>query len=196
MARTAFVVDRAMREKVRYLAGVGVSQDDIARIIGCAPKTLRKRFRDELDRGVAEANATMCGYLYAAAKAGNISAIIFWLKTRAHWREGTAADAQAPEAQTRDAQAPGADADANSQVVLILPDNGRDAQLTQVLRIAQEAHFAKRSRGPTSGTQDLIVRDSEEEQVVPTEFAVDAPIAAVGNWFPNEGSQSATAPGG
>jgi len=60
-----------MRERVRYLAGVGVRQDDIAKIIGCAPKTLRKRFRDELDRGVAEANATVCGYLFAAAKAGN-----------------------------------------------------------------------------------------------------------------------------
>src|SRR5215469_5544504 len=86
MARKPFVADEAMRERVRYLAGVGVSQDDIARIIGCAPKTLCKRFRDELDRGVAEANAMVCGYLFAAAKAGNIPAIIFWLKTRAQWR--------------------------------------------------------------------------------------------------------------
>ena len=59
MARKAFAVNDAMRERVRYLAGVGVRQDDIAKIIGCAPKTLRKRFRDELDRGVAEANATI-----------------------------------------------------------------------------------------------------------------------------------------
>ena len=51
MARTAFAVNDALREWVRYLAGVGVRQDDIARIIGCAPKTLRKRLRDELDRG-------------------------------------------------------------------------------------------------------------------------------------------------
>ena len=68
MARKAFVVNDVMREKVRYLAGVGVRQDDIAKIIGCAPKTLRKRLRDELDRGVAEANATISGYLFAAAK--------------------------------------------------------------------------------------------------------------------------------
>ena len=63
--------------------------EPIAKIIGCAPKTLRKRLRDELDLGVAEANATVSGYLFAAAKAGNIAAIIFWLKTRAHWREST-----------------------------------------------------------------------------------------------------------
>ena len=92
MARTAFVVNDALREKVRHLAGLGVPQDDIAKIVGCAPKTLRKRFRDELDRGVAEANATISGFLFAAAKAGNITAMIFWLKTRAHWRERSAAE--------------------------------------------------------------------------------------------------------
>src|SRR5207237_3685684 len=81
--RRAFVVNDALRERVRYLAGVGVPQDDIAKIICCAPKTLRKRFPDDLDRGVAEANATMCGYLFAAAKGGNIAAIIFSLKKRA-----------------------------------------------------------------------------------------------------------------
>ena len=65
MARQAFAVNEAVRERVRHLAGVGVRQDDIARIIGCAPKTLRKRLRHDLDRGVAEANA-IAGYLFAA----------------------------------------------------------------------------------------------------------------------------------
>src|SRR6202158_2756075 len=87
MARTAFVVNEAMREKVRHLAGVGVRQDDIARIIGCAPKTLRKRCRGDLDRGIAEANAIVSGSLFANAKAGNVVAQMFWLKTRAQWRE-------------------------------------------------------------------------------------------------------------
>ena len=49
MARQAFAVNEAVRERVRHLAGVGVRQDDIARIIGCAPKTLRKRLRDEIN---------------------------------------------------------------------------------------------------------------------------------------------------
>ena len=140
MARKPFVADEAMRERVRYLAGVGVSQDDIARIIGCAPKTLRKRFRDELDRGVAEANATVCGYLFAAAKAGNISAIIFWLKTRAQWREGP----------TRGDPLPGPDTEATSEVVLVLSDNTRDPGLTQVLREAQDNYFARRPALPAA----------------------------------------------
>jgi hypothetical protein len=134
MARKAFVVNEAMREKVRHLAGVGVPQDAIAKMVGCAPKTLRKRFRDELDRGVAEANATVCGYLFAAAKAGNITAIIFWLKTRAHWRERTASDEPIP----------GGDAESNSPAVLVLPDNNRDPELTQVLRDAQEKYFTRK----------------------------------------------------
>jgi hypothetical protein len=58
MARKAFAVNDAVRERVRHLAGVGLRQDDIAKIIGCAPKTLRKRCREDLDRGVVEANAT------------------------------------------------------------------------------------------------------------------------------------------
>src|SRR6202047_1356204 len=127
MARQAFAVNEGVRERVRHLAGVGVRQDDIARIIGCAPKTLRKRLRDELDRGVAEANATISGYLFAAAKAGNIAAIIFWLKTRANWRERMAPDDPIP----------GTDSASSSRVVAILPDYGRDPELTQVLRSAQ-----------------------------------------------------------
>src|ERR1700752_3751411 len=116
MARKAFVVNEAVREKVRHLAGVGVRQDDIARIVGCAPKTLRKRCREDLDRGVAEANATVSGYLFAAAKAGKVPAQIFWLKTRAHWREKPAPVSGNGAAET------------SSQVVLVLPDNSRDPE--------------------------------------------------------------------
>jgi hypothetical protein len=136
MSRKPFAVNDAMREKVRHLAGLGLPQDDIAKLVGCAPKTLRKRFRNELDRGVVEANATVTGYLLAAAKAGNIAAIIFWLKTRAHWRERSAAENATP----------GADAGSNSEVLLVLPDNSRDPELTQVLRDAQLKYFAGKRR--------------------------------------------------
>ena len=126
MSRRAFIVADSMREKVRYLAGVGVPQDAIAKIIGCAPKTLRKRFRDDLDRGVAEATATIAGYLFAAARAGNIAAIIFWLKTRGQWRE------DGPSPQTAETAA-----SPREHVVVYLPDNGRDPELTRVLQQAQ-----------------------------------------------------------
>ena len=136
MARKAFVVNEALREKVRHLAGIGVRQDDIAKIIGCAPKTLRKRCRDDLDCGVAEANALVSGYLFAKAKAGNVTAQIFWLKTRAHWRE------RAVPAHP----APASDAEGSSPVVLLLPDNSRDPELTQALRDTAEKHLPRKPR--------------------------------------------------
>ena len=130
---------------MRHLAGLGVPQDDIAKIVGCAPKTLRKRFRNELDRGVAEANAMISGSLFTAAKAGNIAAMIFWLKTRARWRERMAADDPAPNA----------DAEASREVVLVLPDNNRDPELSQVLQDARQKYFARKRQWqhlPASGT--------------------------------------------
>ena len=136
MARKAFLLNETVREKVRHLAGVGVRQDDIAKIIGCAPKTLRKRCREDLDRGVAEANAMVSGYLFANAKAGNVAAQIFWLKTRAHWRERAVSDNLAP----------GNDAEPSPPVVLLLPDNSRDPELTQALRDTQAKHSPRRPR--------------------------------------------------
>ena len=140
MVRPAFVVTDGMREKVQYLAGLGVPQDDIAKIVGCAPKTLRKRFREELDRGVAEANAMVAGYLFNSAKQGNVSAQIFWLKTRGGWQEGAAPN-PISEANTG----------ASSPVVLVLPDNDRDPELTQVLRDPQSKYFAGTQRRQPRG---------------------------------------------
>ena len=76
------------------------------------------------------------GSLFTAAKAGNITAMIFWLKTRAHWHERPPADGPVAKA--------GAGSD--SEVVLVLPDNNRDPDLTQILRDAQEEYFARRQR--------------------------------------------------
>jgi hypothetical protein len=177
MARRAFVVNAAVRDKVRHLAGVGVGQDDIAKIIGCAPKTLRKRCRDDLDRGVAEANATVSGYLFAAAKAGNVTAQIFWLKTRAHWREKTA-----PEDPILGAE--------STSEVLVLPDNNRDPELTQVLRDAQEKYFAKKPR-----RQPAEVRTELEGQPVETDNSVGTLPDGGRNPLPGDEEQTTSGPG-
>ena len=162
-------------------------QDDIAKIIGCAPKTLRKRFRDELDRGVAEANATISGYLFAAAKAGNIAAMIFWLKTRAHWRERSGG--------RTDAQAPRADAESNSQVVLVLPDNSRDPELTQVLRDAQARLLRQKTAGRSFRNQALIAPGLSRRASRADRRADDSSDRCRACRFPGEGGQTASAPG-
>lgn len=45
------------RRLVQALSGFGVIHDDIAKQVGCELKTLRRHFRDELDRGSVEATA-------------------------------------------------------------------------------------------------------------------------------------------
>jgi hypothetical protein len=69
------------------MAAYGIPEPDISRVMHIDPKTLRKHYRDELDLGESKANAQVAGFLFNAAKNGNVTAQIFWLKTRARWRE-------------------------------------------------------------------------------------------------------------
>ncbi|NOT39101.1 MAG: hypothetical protein HOP13_01265 [Alphaproteobacteria bacterium] len=85
---------------MRQLAIVGLPQDDIAKLARCSPKTLRKHFRRELDEGGAEANALVAGFLFQAAKAGNVAAQIFWLKTRSRWQPPAETSADTAKADT------------------------------------------------------------------------------------------------
>jgi len=79
----------AQRKLVELHATVGTTQDMIARLIGIDKKTLRLHYRDELDLSMAKANATIGGALFNKAKGGDTASMIFWLKTRARWRETT-----------------------------------------------------------------------------------------------------------
>jgi hypothetical protein len=124
---------------------------------------------------VAEANATMCGYLFAAAKGGNIAAIIFSLKKRA-WRERMTSDPIA-----------GTDAESNSPVVLVLPDNSRDPELTEVLRDAQEKYFARKPR-----RQPPEVRPGLEGRPVETDNTVGTLPKSGRNLFPDQGQTAST----
>jgi hypothetical protein len=87
MGRRAHRPDPAQRRQVEAMAAYGIPEIDIARVVGVDPKTLRKCYRDELDLGETKANAQVAGFLFSAAKSGNVTAQIFWLKTRARWRE-------------------------------------------------------------------------------------------------------------
>jgi hypothetical protein len=87
MGRRAHRPDPAQRRQVEALAAYGIPETDIARVVGVDPKTLRKCYRDELDLGETKANAQVAGFLFSAAKGGNVTAQIFWLKTRARWHE-------------------------------------------------------------------------------------------------------------
>jgi hypothetical protein len=79
--------DVGSRRQVEAMAAYGIPEIDVARVIGIDPKTLRKHYRDELDLGETKANAQVAGFLFNSARNGNVTAQIFWLKTRARWRE-------------------------------------------------------------------------------------------------------------
>lgn len=78
---------KATRDTVQMHTLVGTAQADIARVIGIDEKTLRKHYREELDLAKARANAKVGGALFNKALSGDTTAMIFWMKTQAGWRE-------------------------------------------------------------------------------------------------------------
>jgi hypothetical protein len=75
---------------VLTLAGLGITQDQIASLLRLAPKTLRLHYRHELSDGVIKANAAVAQSLYHMAVKDKVpSAAIWWTKARMGWKDGT-----------------------------------------------------------------------------------------------------------
>jgi hypothetical protein len=89
MSRPRFIPTEEQRRTVKSLSAYGIKQDEIAQMLGLrSPKSLRKHFRQEINRGGIEATAQVGQTLYQMATSGkHPAATIFWLKTRAGWRE-------------------------------------------------------------------------------------------------------------
>lgn len=97
MARPAFTPTDEQRLTVSIMAACGMPHELICeRIINpqtgarLAAMTLRKAFRKELDDGTASANAMVAQALFKKATGNTpqaVTAAIFWLKTRAGWKE-------------------------------------------------------------------------------------------------------------
>jgi hypothetical protein len=86
------------RRTVKAMSGFGVPQPDIAIHVGVDPKTLRKHFREELDRGAIEATTKVAQSLFNMATQGNnVAAAIFWMKARAGWREKSQVELSGPD---------------------------------------------------------------------------------------------------
>jgi hypothetical protein len=90
MGRKAHRPDPFHRRQVEAMAGYGVPEADIARVLTIDPKTLRRHYREELDTGQIKATAKVAESLFRKATsdgAQSVTAAIFWLKTRGGWRE-------------------------------------------------------------------------------------------------------------
>ena len=121
MSRTPFKATPQLQKKIYSMAAVGVPQEVIAAIIGCSPKTLRKHFRNELDRGSAEDTAVIANTLFSMVRAGNVHALIFWNKC--HGR----AVSKEPDGE----QSAASDDPAPPSRCVILPDNQRNPAMTE-----------------------------------------------------------------
>ncbi len=84
--RPEFQPTDAQRAQVKAMAAYGVPQDDIVKVVGCSPPTLRKHSWPELDTAAIEANAKVAQSLFRKAvdctRKEAVIACIFWLKCR------------------------------------------------------------------------------------------------------------------
>lgn len=89
------------RALVESMAAFGIPEEEMVKLIinpstkmAIAPKTLRKHYRVEIDRGVTNANVRVMNGMFknattptAVHPGGNPILQIFWAKTRLRWRQ-------------------------------------------------------------------------------------------------------------
>ena len=82
------------RTLVETMSAVGIPQESIARCIcgGISVDTLARHFREELDTAATLANAKVAGTLFNKALDGDVTAMIWWTKTRMSWKETKVAE--------------------------------------------------------------------------------------------------------
>lgn len=75
------------RAKVSALYSFGITQEDIAKYLDISVDTLDRQYRRELDTAIVQSNAEVAAKLFRkATKGDDVTAQIFWLKTRGGWR--------------------------------------------------------------------------------------------------------------
>lgn len=80
------------RDMVSRMSAMGVVHADIAKSLGINHKTLSKHYSSELHNGRVDANNKIAGTLFQKAQEGDTAAMIFWLKTRARWKDAAHED--------------------------------------------------------------------------------------------------------
>jgi hypothetical protein len=90
--RPPHVPTKETQDLVESLSGFGIPQDEIAKLIGIDPKTLRLHYAEQIELGGIKATAKVAQNLFNMACKPNregLQAAIFWLRVRAHWSEYT-----------------------------------------------------------------------------------------------------------
>lgn len=90
VGRPRFEPTDYQRKQVTTMAGYGMIPEHIAKVIGISAPTLRLHFESEMEDGLAKAALNVAQTLYEQATnpdKPNITAMIFWLKAKAGWRD-------------------------------------------------------------------------------------------------------------
>lgn len=75
------------REAVILMSGAGIPHNVQAKILKIGIQTLNRNFQEELDHGEHMSTSKVATKLFQKCMEGNVSAIIFYLKARAGWKE-------------------------------------------------------------------------------------------------------------
>jgi len=75
------------KKQVQTLAGYGLNQEQIARVLDMCRQTLAKHCAQELERGKDLAFAQATTALFNNIKKGKEASVFFYLKTQHGWRE-------------------------------------------------------------------------------------------------------------
>lgn len=96
-----------IRAQVFALSSFGVTQEVIGKFIGISDDTLRKNYGSELDRAAIDRNAEVAAFLFRSANGSTLKegasysdclkAAMFWMKTRAQWRETARVEHSGPD---------------------------------------------------------------------------------------------------
>jgi hypothetical protein len=118
--------ERPFSTRVEALAGYGIAAPDIARVLGTQEPELRREYADELVCGGIKANARVAENLFRKATGEGrqaVTAAIFWMKTRARWKETSVHEVSGPDGQPIEIT-PCNDFELGKRLLLILNQSG------------------------------------------------------------------------
>lgn len=89
-----------LRRQVEAMAGYGIPEAAIARVLEIDAAELRRLYARELDNSEVKANAKVAESLFRKATGEGrqaVTAAIFWLKTRAGWKDTSLHEVSGPD---------------------------------------------------------------------------------------------------
>lgn len=79
--------DPDIAQKVFAMRQYGLTIEQVSDLVSLSTNTLYKLYGGELENGVAAANLVVGKKLFERCQAGDVTALIFWAKTRMGWQE-------------------------------------------------------------------------------------------------------------